>query len=66
MPKLNKTITTNVLEYGKTIVLTAFIVGSAAFFFGIQYQKSSAVTVDNKVVLSSAVVTPQVTPEVKK
>lgn len=59
MPKLNKTITTNVLEYGKTIVLTALIVGSVGFFYGIQFQKNSTVTVDNKVVLSSAVAAPQ-------
>lgn len=64
MPKLNKTITTNVVEYGKTVVLTALIVGIGAFMLGIHYQKQSDVRVENKVVLSSAVVAP--VAEVKK
>lgn len=49
----NKTITTNVLEYSKTVVLTALVVGIAAFMFGIHYQKNSSVQVENKVVLNS-------------
>lgn len=61
----NKTITTNVVEYGKTVVLTALVVGIGAFMFGVQYQKSAAVKVENKVVLNSQV-TPEVAPEVKK
>jgi hypothetical protein len=62
----NKTITTNVVEYGKTVVLTALIVGIAAFMFGVHYQKNSTVQVDNKVVLSNAVVVPEVAAEAKK
>lgn len=54
----NKTITTNIVEYGKTVVLTAVIVGAAAFMFGIHYQKNATVQVDNKVVLNSAVAAP--------
>lgn len=61
----NKQINTSVVEYGKTIVLTALIVGIGAFMFGIHYQKNSAVQVENKVVLNSAVATPKVA-EIKK
>lgn len=50
----NKQINTNVLEYGKTVVLTALVVGIAAFMFGIHYQKNASVQVENKVVLNSA------------
>lgn len=49
----NKQITTSVVEYGKTIVLTALIVGIGAFMFGVQYQKGSNVEVKNEVVLNS-------------
>lgn len=62
----NKQINTSVVEYGKTIVLTALMVGIAAFMFGIHYQKTSDVKVENKVVLNSAVATPAPQPEVKK
>ena len=61
----NKTIQTNVVEYGKTIILTALIVGIGSFVFGVQYQKNAAVTVENKVVLQSQAATPE-TAEVKK
>lgn len=61
MPKLNKTITTNVLEQVKTVLLVAFVVGIAGFFYGIQYQKQSVVTVANKVVVQTSPVA-----EVKK
>lgn len=66
MPKLNKTINTNLVEYSKTVILTALIVGIGAFMFGVHYQKNSTVQVENKVVLSSAVAVPEVQPEVKK
>lgn len=64
MPKLNKTINTNVVEYGKTVILTALIVGIGSFMFGVHYQKNSTVSVENKVVLSAAQVAPQA--DVKK
>lgn len=62
----NKQINTSVVEYGKTIILTALIVGIAAFAAGIHYQKNSTVQVENKVVLNSAQAVPEVQPEVKK
>ena len=61
----NKQIQTNVVEYGKTIILTALIVGIGSFVFGVQYQKNATVVVENKVVLSSQAATPE-TAEVKK
>ena len=61
----NKTISTSVVEYSKTVVLTAVIVGAAAFMFGVHYQKNSDVKVDNKIVLNSEV-SKTVEPEVKK
>ncbi len=61
----NKTITTSVVEYGKTIILTALVVGIGAFMYGVHYQKNSAVQVENKVVLNSAIAVPETT-EVKK
>lgn len=62
----NKQINTSVVEYGKTVVLTALIVGIAAFMFGIHYQKHSEVRVDNKVVLNSETTAPAPVAEVKK
>jgi hypothetical protein len=61
----NKTINTNVVEYGKTIILTALVVSIGAFVLGVNYQKNSAVTVENKVVVESAA-TPVETADVKK
>lgn len=61
----NKQIQTNVVEYGKTVILTALIVGIGSFVFGVQYQKNATVTVENKVVLSSQAA-PAETTEVKK
>lgn len=59
---INKTITTNVLEQVKTVLIVALVVGIAAFISGVNYQRNAKVTVENKVVLNS-----QVTPaEVKK
>lgn len=62
----NKQINTSVVEYGKTIVLTALIVGIGAFMFGVHYQKNSTVQVENKVVLNSEVQAPEVVAEAKK
>lgn len=62
----NKTITTNVVEYSKTVILTALVVGIGAFMFGVHYQKNSDVKVENKVVLNSAVTVPEVAAQVKK
>lgn len=50
----NKQIQTNVVEYGKTIILTALVAGIGAFVLGVNYQKNAAVTVENKVVVESA------------
>lgn len=61
----NKTIQTSVVEYGKTIVLTALVVGIGAFMFGVHYQKNSQVQVENKVVLNSQTA-PEAVAEVKK
>lgn len=60
----NQTITTNVVEYTKTVLLTALVVGIAAFMLGVQHQKRSTVQVENKVVVSSVPV-PEVA-QVKK
>ena len=61
----NKQIQTNVVEYGKTIILTALIVGIGSFVFGVQHQKDATVVVENKVVLQPQAATPE-TAEVKK
>lgn len=61
----NKTITTNVVEYGKTVVLTALVIGIGAFVLGIQYQKNATVHVENKVVVESPAASME-TAEVKK
>lgn len=60
----NKTINTNVVEQLKSATILILIVGIAAFIGGVQYQKSATVSVENKVVLSSAQVAP--TADVKK
>jgi len=53
----NKTITTNVLEYGKTVVLVALLVGIGTFVLGIQYQKRATVQVENKIVVTAPAAT---------
>ena len=62
MSKINKTITTSVLEYVKTGAIIALVVGVAAFYMGVQYQRSNAVTVQNSVIVQSG----DNTPEAKK
>jgi hypothetical protein len=61
----NKTIQTNVVEQIKTVLIVALVVGIGAFVLGVNYQKNSTVTVENKVVVESAV-TPVETADVKK
>ncbi len=61
----NKTIQTNVVEQVKTVLIVSLIVGIGAFVLGVNYQKNSAVTVENKVVVESAE-TPVETADVKK
>ena len=61
----NKTITTNVIEQVKTVLLVALVTGIVAFLAGVNYQRNAKVTVENKVVLNSQV-TPAEVPEVKK
>lgn len=51
----NKTINTNRVEQLKTVTIVALIVGIAAFWGGINYQRNSAVQVENKVVVEQPV-----------
>jgi hypothetical protein len=53
MAKFNKTITTSVVEYGKTIAITVLVVAIAAFILGVQYQKRATVTVQNSVIVQA-------------
>lgn len=62
MPKLNKTIVTSTKEQLKSAVILTLVVGMAAFFAGVQYQKNAKITVENKVVVEST----QTTVETKK
>ncbi len=48
---INKTITTTVIEQAKTITIIALVVAAAAFWYGMQFQKSQAVTVQNSVIV---------------
>ncbi len=53
MSKYNKTINVTILEQVKSAAIIALIVSIGAFYAGIQFQKSSAVTVKNTVMVNS-------------
>lgn len=53
MTKLNKTISTTIVEQVKSALIITLIVGIASFVMGVQYQKRATITVQNSVIVQS-------------